>query len=282
MNWNGLKYDEKDKDILLKNQFGTRFNINDWLTNEEHAYINLNNIWEYIDRTNSKEVYAMEKNYKDLNWWSLDNWDTVEVTVRIPLPKSHVHLNAILEDIKWPWRESWTPSNFSITKWSWKLKSWIKWYDFNITEIEPKKEGEEYVFEYKYNLTYKDLNWNPTTDNLPSIIVQPVDWCIKKEEVLENAKINKNRAYNSKIVDLQELANKYAQWAQAKNDEANNNINNDIANAEKNWTEWSTILKSVNEKFTVNDILKDARWKILSNNWINLWTIDVDITNIMW
>jgi uncharacterized protein (DUF2461 family) len=59
----------------------------------------------------------MEKNYKDLNWWSLDNWDTVEVTVRIPLPKSHVHLNAILEDIKWPWRESWTPSNFSITKW---------------------------------------------------------------------------------------------------------------------------------------------------------------------
>jgi hypothetical protein len=68
MNWNGLKYDEKDKDILLKNQFGTRFNINDWLTNEEHAYINLNNIWEYIDRTNSKEVYAMEKNYKDLNW----------------------------------------------------------------------------------------------------------------------------------------------------------------------------------------------------------------------
>jgi hypothetical protein len=29
MNWNGLKYDEKNKDILLKNQFGTRFNIND-------------------------------------------------------------------------------------------------------------------------------------------------------------------------------------------------------------------------------------------------------------
>ena len=282
INWNGLKYEEKNKDILIKNPFGTRFKINDWLNNAEQAYINLNDIWEYIDRTSSKEVYPMEKNYKDLNWWSLDNWDTVEVTVRIPLPKSHVHLNAILEDIKWPWRESWTPSNFSITKWSWKLKSWIKWYDFNITEIEPKKEGEEYVFEYKYNLTYKDLNWNPTTDNLPSIIVQPVDWCIKKEEVLENAKINKNRAYNSKIVDLQELANKYAQWAQAKNDEANNKVNKDIANAEKNWTEWSTILKSVNEKFTVNDILKDARWKILSNNWINLWTIDVDITNIMW
>jgi hypothetical protein len=31
------------------------------------------------------------------------------------------------------------------------------------------------------------------------------------EEVLENAKTNKNRAYNTKIIDLQELANKYAE-----------------------------------------------------------------------
>jgi len=281
MRRNGLKYEEKNKDILIKNPFWTRFKINDWLNNWEQAYINLNDIWDYIDRTNSKEVYVMEKNYRDLNWWWLDNWDTVEVTVTIPLPKSHINLNAILEDIKWPWRESWIPSYFYITKWKWKLNSWVGWYDFNITEIEPKKEGNEYVFEYKYNLTYKDLNWNPTTDNLPSIIVQPVDWCVKKEEVLENAKTNKNRAYNSKIVDLQELANKYAQGAQTAYEAADKKVKDDIANAEKNWTEGSAILNSTKEKFTVKDMLKEVRWEVLNNNGLNFWTIDLDITKIM-
>ncbi|MBR2157915.1 hypothetical protein IJ913_00450 [bacterium] len=29
INWNGLKYEEKNKDILIKNPFGTRFKIND-------------------------------------------------------------------------------------------------------------------------------------------------------------------------------------------------------------------------------------------------------------
>jgi hypothetical protein len=30
-------------------------------------------------------------------------------------------------------------------------------------------------------------------------------------EILKNARTNKNRAYNSEIIDLQELANKYAE-----------------------------------------------------------------------
>jgi hypothetical protein len=51
---------------------------------------------------------------------------------------------------------------------------------------------------------------------------------------LENAKTNKNRAYNSKIVDLQELANKYAQGAQTAYEAADKKVKDDIANAEKN------------------------------------------------
>jgi rRNA maturation endonuclease Nob1 len=63
-------------------------------------------------------------------------------------------------------------------------------------------------------------------------VLQPVDGCVKQEEVLENAKTSKNRDYNSKIVDLQELANEYAKEIQEPNTEANNNINNEIINTQ--------------------------------------------------
>ena len=277
-----LKYEEKNKDILIKNPFWTQLNIKDWLNNWEQWYININDIGSYITRTNSKEVYSMDKNYKDLNWWNLDNWDTVEVTVSIPLPKSHVNINAIFEDIKWPRNESWIPWNFEITKGNWTIKWWINWYDFYITNINPIANEDEYIFEYKYNLTYKD-NWNnPNTDNLPSIIIQPVDWCVKMEEVLENAKTDKNRAYNTKIIDLQELANKYAEWKQAASDEATKTINDDIAWAKSNWTEWSIVLNSTKETYWVKDLLQDVWAQIWDNNWLDFWTIDLDITKALW
>lgn len=277
-----LKFEEKNKDILIKNPFWTQLKINDWLNNWEQWYININDIGSYITRTNSKEVYSMDKNYKDLNWWNLENWDIVEVTVSIPLPKSHVSINAIFEDIKGPRNESWIPWNFEITKGNWTIKWWINWYDFYITNINPISNGDEYIFEYKYNLKYKD-NWNnPSTDNLPSIIIQPVDWCVKMEEVLENAKTDKNRAYNTKIIDLQELANKYAEWKQAASEEATKTINDDIAWAKSNWTEWSIILNSTKETYWVKDLLQDVWAEIWDNNWLDFWTIDFDITKTLW
>ena len=281
LRWNWLKYEEKNKDIIIKNPFGTQFNINDGIDNWDQGYINIKDIWEYIDRTSSKEVYVMDKNYKDLNGWELENWDIVEVKVTIPLAKSHVNINAILEDIKGPWNESWLPKSFKFIKGNGTLKNWINWYDFNITNIQPVKNWDEYIFEYTYNLTYKETV-NKQTDNLPSIIVQPVDWCVKKEEVLKNNKQDKNRAYDSELVDLQKFADEYAKDATQKNEEANKKVQNEIANAKSIWTEDSEILNSVKEKFTVEDMLKDVWGKVLENNWLDFWNIDIDITKIMW
>ena len=281
LRWNWLKYEEKNKDILIKNPFGTRFKINDWLNNGEQGYINLNDIVSYINRTNSKEVYVMDKNYKDLNWWSLDNWDPVEVRVTIPLPKSHANINVILEDIKGPWNESWLPKSFQFTKGTGTVKNWINWYDFNITNITPISNGDEYIFEYKYTLTFKETT-NTNTDNLPSIIVQPVDWCVKKEEVLKNNTQDKNRAYDSEIVDLQKYADDYAKKEESKNTEANDKVNKEIEWASKNWTDDSTILNSIKEKFTIEDMLKEVWWKVLDNNWLDFWNVDLDITKVMW
>lgn len=282
VNWNGLKYESRHQDILIKNPFTNKIKITDGLEPEEQAYININNIWTYIDRLDSREIYSINKKYVDINGNSLENGDKIEVTVKISMPKSHIHLNTYFEKLEGPWAEKWIPSNVQFTKWKWETRSWIWWYNFYLTNFEEEKVWEEeYVIEFKYTLTYKDENWTPDTKNLPYIVLQPTDGCVKQEELLKNSLTNKNRSYKSEIIDLQELAKTYAEEVQKPNDEATDAVNDQINNAMNLWTD-SPLLNLVQETFWTKDIFDQASWtKIVENNWIDFWSIDLDITEML-
>jgi len=267
------------------------------LPREEIYYIPL----QYLNSGDKVDIY---KQYDDLNWDVLLEWDKVKVTVTIEA-KENVKLS-YLDYALWPWyvvRNSdksldwFIVENNSITN-SNKFFIWDVGNENYLYMIDNLILSKSSVLKFSYFLYYRQMpvmqidledrsyswsiNWeiSISKDSLLDIILKPVDACAKAMRVFFNnaSDLDNYRSYKKVFVDIWK---QMSEQQQVISDRSQSRLNdtNVLLSSISQWNSdissipWmSTVLESVIGDFNLWDFL-------------NGWTLDfgnITLDNILW
>ncbi len=277
----------------LKNPFVWVVEFKDWKLADEQAFIKSSDLWK------NDPLLSLTKTYRDLNWWRLETGDRVQVSVEIRNNNAEFSGGgAFFDEVRGPWMittdKTWTPKNLRFTKGKAKIHPGLQGYAYYLSDLEFAVDKK---ISYSYELTYsapkhllsiaiddldiEDYSEAPIIrkatedglkkDGIPDIIIQPQDWCNKKQALLFNTQEKSKRNYRESTVDLQALANAYSQKLEKQSKKAEAQFNANIAqNSNADQIQDLPWLSNLGETFTTKDILQDF-WTALQNgeNWFS-------------
>lgn len=275
----------------LKNPFIWLAEFKDWKLPDEQAFIKSSDLWK------NDPLLSVRKTYRDLNWWRLETGDYVQVNIEISNNNAEFSGGgAFFDEIRGPWMittdKTWAPKNLRFTKGKAKIHPGLQGYAYYLNDLEfaiDKKISYSYELMYSApknllsiaieDIDIEDYSEAPiirkaTEDGLkkdwiPDIIIQPQDWCNKKQALLFNTQEKSKRNYRESIIDLQELANAYSQKLEEESKKAKVQFNSNITQ-NSNVDQFQNLpgLWNLGEIFITKDILQDF-WSTLQNgeNW---------------
>jgi hypothetical protein len=318
---NNMSEDNIDDIMTQATNFDTDNAVQQYMAIERYKNANFDVIPLYENFENESEVEYVEmwcltwtdpidiyKQYEDINWDVLENWDVVEVTVTLDVDDDFVW--TFVDNIRWPWQidllENGMIEHFWFESWSideYKIEDEIEFHRDMVNSrymIDNLKLSNGDEVKIKYRIIYdgdiqtnkieiKDIDWNeyhefgtPDGDTLdeypkdkyPDIKVKPEWWCNKSIFMLFNE--DKDKDYDYKYVDLTELLINYSNDSTSSYENAMWDINNTLL--DNVWSEetpdFSGIpwMDSMIESWSSLDIFGTAFSKdsIISNGWVDL------------
>ena len=227
----------------------------------------------FLNKSDPINVYKI---MKDLNWWNLEYWDKVKVTVYFENPK-HVKFT-YLESLKWPF---WVISKDNIPKLE---LNWISMWNISYNKNYPiflfridganTSSSVSYYAIYQWSSQVKIKVWKFDDKNkFWSIKVFMKNGCIKWYEYFKGENWNIPMKFSKKFVDLKALLKKKLESLSTT--KSVNNILPTVKKALEAAQKWDiSLAQKIINKYTKIDDPKDNPWNLWTNDFWLDWKPD--------
>lgn len=279
-------------DKYIKNPF---WHLEKFSGQDNWAFIPINKLETPSQKILWDKVRDVSKKYIDINWWDLEDGDTIQVeVVIINKYATFWEWSAFFDKITGPRiinqdKNTHTPK-ISFQEGSASINSKTDEYAYYLTGLKFSAKNE---IVYTYNLTYsmpdplvkididdidiEDYSVAPkiirtaprdwlNQDGILDITINPAkDGCNKKQSILFNTKNRKTdyKEYRESIIDLQELSNAYGDSLSTTKGSATNAVENSIKNTQDTQSLKSMPgIDEIQESVSTKDILKNV-WSSL-------------------